>query len=82
MIEAINTTRRPARLSYMEQRELTSLKNDIPVMEQRIEELNHAIAQCTTDYVRLRALSEEQASLADKLASAMERWEDLASRAG
>ena len=62
-------------------RELAALEEDIPRMETRQAQLEKEMVVAATDYVRLNTLSEEQHALEAKLATAMNRWEELASRA-
>ena len=71
---------RSAKLSYKEQRELEGLETEIPQLENRLEELNEALAGAANDYQKIKSLAAEHAAATARLARAMARWEELAER--
>ena len=72
---------KPAKLSYKEQRELEALEAEIAQLEERLPELNEAIAAAGGDYQKMHALAAEQGAATARLEAAMARWEELAARA-
>jgi len=68
------------KLSYKEQRELTSLPGDIEAMEERQGELESAIAApdfYQQSHTEVEAMLAELSTLQAKLESALERWAEL-----
>lgn len=72
---------RSAKLSFNEQRELTSLEARIPKLEEQLKRLENEMAASAADYVRLQALATEHDLAAHELETAFERWTELAERA-
>ena len=70
------------KLGFNEQRELARLEAEIPEMEKRLEALTAQMAEAAADYERLHRLTTEQGELMQRLEAAMERWAELAERAG
>jgi ATP-binding cassette subfamily F protein uup len=70
------------KLSFNEQRELTRLEEEIPALEQRLEAIQTEMAAAASDYPRLHRLTSEQADVQAKLEATMDRWAELAERAG
>ena len=69
------------KLSYKERKELAALEEEIPRLETRLEALQQEMVGASTDHLRLRALSEEDAALRRKLEEDTARWEELVTRA-
>jgi len=72
---------KPKRLTYMEQRELAALENEIPNLELRVKDIERQMIGAATDYVKLNELTQEHARAQEKLKTDYARWEELASRA-
>ena len=71
-----------AKLSYKETRELEAVEARIAEAEARQPELEAALAEHATDADRVVALSAELAALVDRLDADVDRWAELAERAG
>ncbi|HZG86724.1 ABC-F family ATP-binding cassette domain-containing protein [Paenibacillus sp.] len=65
---------RPLKFSFKEQKEYEEIEDRIASLEQRLEEINKAVAETGTDYLRLQELSAAQQSLERELNEQMERW--------
>jgi ATP-binding cassette subfamily F protein uup len=73
-----DTSDKPRRLSYKEQRELRSLEQQIDKMETRKADLAEQINLAGNDYQRYQQLAEELHQLEADLDAAVERWAELA----
>lgn len=62
------------KFTYQEQREYSTIEQDIAAMEQEIERLDKEILTCATQYGKLQALTEEKEHLEQALFEKMERW--------
>ena len=71
-----------AKLSYKETRELETVEKRIAEAEARQPELEAALAEHATDADRVVALSAELADLVAQLDADVDRWAELAERAG
>ena len=73
---AQNTGSRPKKLrfSYKEQREFETIDEVIAQIEEKIEATEAAIAENSSDYVRLQELMDEKARLEAEHEEKMERW--------
>jgi len=65
---------RPLKFTFKEQKEYEEIDDRIAALERRLEELNEAIAQAGTDYMRLQELSRAQKALEQELTDQMDRW--------
>lgn len=77
------TGKRKLKFSFKEQREFETIDDDIAAIEQKIEETEKEILNCSSDYVKLQELSEKKENLENQLAEKMDRWvylNDLAER--
>ena len=72
----------PRRRSFKENRELEALERDLPVWEERRQELEALLGNGGTDYDRLTALTHELAELVERIGAAEERWLTLSELAG
>jgi ATP-binding cassette subfamily F protein uup len=72
----------PRRRSFKENRELEALERDLPVWEERRQELEALLGNGGTDYDRLTALTQELAELVERIGAAEERWLTLSELAG
>ncbi len=70
------------KLSYNEQRELTRLEDEIPRMEAGWKLCRRRLPARRPNYERLHKLTSDQADLHARLEAAMDRWGELAERAG
>ena len=62
------------KFTYQEQREYSTIEQDIAAMEQEIERLDKEILTCATQYGKLQALTEEKEHMEQALFEKMERW--------
>ena len=72
--ERVYTGKTKARFSFKEQREYATIDDDIAALEQQIADTDKAIAENTSDYVKLQELSDKKAELQTQLDEKMERW--------
>ena len=70
------------KLSFKEQRELAELEANIPKWEDRLSALDTELSAAASDYMILQELTREQTDLNQKLETGMDRWAELAERAG
>ena len=80
--QAARAAQRADRLSYHEQRELEQLREQIPAMEQRLEQLQQEMAARHDDYEALAELSAQDEQLQAELEEALEQWMELEERDG
>jgi ATP-binding cassette subfamily F protein uup len=80
--KTVPSSAKSAKLGYMEQRELEHLEASIPKWEEYLRDLDEALAAASSDHSRVMELAKERAALAAKLDQAMDRWAELAERAG
>lgn len=73
----IKTEKKLLKMTYKDQREYDTIGGEINELETKISVLENAMAECTTDYMRLQELSEEKEALDNKLEERMERWMEL-----
>jgi ATP-binding cassette subfamily F protein uup len=73
---------KPRRRSFKESRELQSLEAELPQWEARRSELEALLGAGGSDYAALEALTQELASLSERISSGEERWLDLSELAG
>ncbi len=73
-------TDRPAKLSFKERKELSSLEGEIARMESEKEEMETRLAAVGSDYLAAQTLAAQHSELEGRLAAAMERWMELAER--
>ena len=81
--EKISTGKTRLKFSFKEQREYSTIDDDIALLEQKIAEAEKEISANSSDYVKLQELSDMKDSLEAELAEKMERWvylNDLAER--
>lgn len=69
------------KLSYKEKRELSETEKRIEILEKRREEIESDLAEQSSDYEKVAALSEELGSITSQLEKDVERWAELAERA-
>lgn len=62
------------KFSYKEQKEYETIDDDIANLEAKIEELEHQMAACTSQYMKLQEISEEKEALERQLEEKMDRW--------
>ncbi len=62
------------KFTYMEQKEFDTIDDDIATLEEQIAEIESAMSQTGSDYVKLQKLTEERDDLAAQLDHKMERW--------
>ena len=62
------------KFSYKEEREFSTIEDDIAALEEKIEENQNLQAEAGSDYVRLQQLQEELAELEVQLSCKEERW--------
>jgi ATP-binding cassette subfamily F protein uup len=70
------------KLSYKEQRELESLEKNLPVWETELGQLDEIMASTTSDHLKLAELMQKREKLSQQVESGLERWAELAERAG
>ena len=70
-------TDRQARLSYSEQRELTTLERQLPQLEERRTQLNEALIDAAGDHVRVDELARALDAVVSELDQAETRWLEL-----
>ncbi len=77
-----HTTEKPksAKLSFKETRELETLEAQIPVLENRLAEIETELSLYATDAYKLNALVSEQEKLGAELDESVNRWAELAER--
>ena len=73
---------KPKKLTFKEQRELEALEKRIADAESRLPEIDRDLAVFATDAGRVHELFTEQQTLNAQLEADMERWAELAERAG
>ena len=81
--EKISTGKTRLKFSFKEQREYSTIDDDIALLEQKIAEAENEISANSSDYVKLQELSDMKDSLEAELAEKLERWvylNDLAER--
>lgn len=66
--------RKLLKMTYKDQREYDSIGDEIEQLENKIDTLEQQMAECTTDYIKLQALTEEKEATAAVLEQKMERW--------
>lgn len=66
------------RLSYMEEKEWTTIEDDIMVLEEKIEAIDAQIIDAGSDYGEIGILYKEKTQLENDLSAKYERWEYLA----
>lgn len=79
--KAVKTHEEKVKFTYAEQKEYSTIEDDIAKLEEKIEKLDRDIALAATDYGKLHKLSLEREKVAAKLDEKMERWmylQDLA----
>lgn len=79
--KAVKTHEEKVKFTYAEQKEYSTIEDDIAKLEEKIEKLDRDIALAATDYGKLHKLSLEREEVAAKLDEKMERWmylQDLA----
>ncbi|WKY45318.1 ABC-F family ATP-binding cassette domain-containing protein [Eubacteriaceae bacterium ES2] len=64
-------------LTYKEKREYEALKSEIPLIENRLDQITLEMTQDLSDYVKLANLSEEKNQLEDRYLEVIERQEEL-----
>ncbi len=62
------------RFSYKEEREFSTIDDDIAALEEQIAACQEEQFQCGSDYVKLQELQDQQAALEQQLEEKMERW--------
>ena len=62
------------KFSFKEEREFSTIDEDIAALEEKIEENQAAQAACGSDYVKLQQLQEELTELESQLEHKTERW--------
>lgn len=65
------------KLTYMEEKEWTTIEDDIMALEMQIEEIDAGMRQAGSDYERIEDLFKEKNSLQKQLDEKYERWEYL-----
>jgi len=65
---------RPLKFTFKEQKEYEEIEDRIASLEQRLDEVNEAIARIGSDYMRLQELTAAQQSLEHELNEQMDRW--------
>lgn len=71
-----NTTLKPKKLSFKEQRELEQLESDIEILETRKAELENLMSE--PDYSKLQEYTKEYNLVTENLETKYLRWEELA----
>ena len=72
--KAQHTSTKKARFSFKEQREYSTIDQDIADLEKKLQEIQVQQAENVSDYVLLQQLHEEQSVLESQLEEKMERW--------
>ena len=80
--QPVATEQKKPKLSFKEQRELADLEVNVVVWEDRLKAIDADLAAGGTDYMVLQDLTKEQTELSKKLEAGLERWAELAERAG
>lgn len=62
------------KFSFKEQREWETIEDEIAGLEARMEELEHEMERCASDYTKLNELMEEKTQKETMLEEKMERW--------
>jgi ATP-binding cassette subfamily F protein uup len=62
------------KFSYKEEREFSTIEEDIAALEEKIEENQNLQAEAGSDYVRLQELQDQLADLEAQLSYKEERW--------
>jgi ATP-binding cassette subfamily F protein uup len=70
------------KLSFNEKRELEMLEAQIPEIEKRLSEIENELNEFAFDAYKVNELFSEQQKLSAQLENNMERWAELAERAG
>lgn len=68
------TGKKKLKFSFKEQREFQTIDDDIAVLEQQIHDVENAISESFSDYVKLQELSDKKDSLENQLSEKMDRW--------
>jgi ATP-binding cassette subfamily F protein uup len=68
------------KLSFKEKRELETLETQIPIIENRLTEIDAELIRYATDAYKLNELFAEQQKLNAELDAAVNRWAELAER--
>ncbi len=71
-----------SKLGFKEQRELQMLETSIPEWEAELSALDDQLTLHASNHLRLQELSTARAALSEKLETGMDRWAELAERAG
>ncbi|MDD3169848.1 MAG: ABC-F family ATP-binding cassette domain-containing protein [Eubacteriales bacterium] len=71
---AFPTMNAKLRFSYHEQREFSTIENDIAVLEQRLKELEAAISEESSNYESLQRLLEQKHAIEEDLIAKIDRW--------
>ena len=79
--KAVKTHEAKLKFTFAEQKEYSTIEDDIAKLEEKIEMLDKDIALAATDYGKLHKFSLEREEVAAKLDEKMDRWmylQDLA----
>lgn len=70
-------TKEKTKLSYMEEKEWTTIEDDIMKLEVKIEEIDADIVDAGSDFGKIDTLFKDKTKLQEKLDKTYERWEYL-----
>ncbi|HWJ79034.1 MAG TPA: ABC-F family ATP-binding cassette domain-containing protein [Niallia sp.] len=76
-VEGNTTKAKKVKLSYNEQREWSTIDEDIEKVESRIAEIDSELAETGSDFEKANSLMKEQEELNEKLEYLIERWSYL-----
>ena len=64
-------------LSYMEKKELEQLPEKMELLETEIEDLDHQMNECQSDFTKLKELSDVRTQKEEELEILTNRWMEL-----
>ena len=64
-------------LSYMEKKELEQLPEKMELLETEIEDLDHQMNECQSDFAKLKELSDVRTQKEEELEILTNRWMEL-----
>ena len=69
--------KRRSLLSYMEKKELEQLPEKMELLETEIEDLDHQMNECQSDFAKLKELSDIRTQKEEELEILTNRWMEL-----
>ena len=77
VIQKTNEKKKRSLLSYMEKKELEQLPEKMELLETEIEDLDHQMNECQSDFAKLKELSDLRTQKEEELEILTNRWMEL-----